>query len=72
MVMLAPCPLCGGKVKITHLYTTTYAIDTTAECVVCGMEFTYSQDFADSKISRVSLRPSFEKLWNHRLEEGET
>lgn len=72
MVMLTPCPFCGGNVKITEYCIMTYSIDTAAECDVCGMEFAYSQDFAGSKTSRVALKPSFEELWNGRTEEAET
>lgn len=72
MIMQATCPFCGGKVKITERSITTYAIDTEAECVCCGMEFAYSQDFTGTKTSRVALKPSFEELWNGRTEEAET
>lgn len=72
MIMQATCPFCGGKVKITERSITTYEIDTEAECIRCGMEFAYSQNFADLKTARVALNPSFEELWNGRTEEAET
>lgn len=71
MVMLTPCPFCGGKVKITDYCKMTYGIDTEAECGRCGMVFTYSQDFAGPKTAPVAIRPSFEELWNGRIKEGQ-
>lgn len=69
-IMLKPCPFCRGKVKITDLRIATYEVATEAECLGCGMEFAYSQDFVASKIARVACQPSFEELWNGQASDG--
>lgn len=70
MAELAPCPFCGGRIKIVERKLSIVNVHTKAECMRCGMLFEYGQDFAYSKKARVAINEPFETMWNRRAEDG--
>lgn len=67
---LKPCPFCGGKVWPEEITTTPYKTETTVRCTACYMRFSYSQEYAFSRVAKVDLRPSFQQIWNRRASDG--
>ena len=63
------CPFCNGSLVYDARKTAIWSIETKCHCDSCGMQFTYNQEFAYSKKSRVPIDEPFEKVWNSRVSE---
>ena len=67
MAKRKPCPFCGGAVRLIQINDTYEWRYSEVQCDVCGMLFTYRQDFAYSFSARVALNESFDDIWNRRV-----
>ena len=70
---LKPCPFCGGYVRFESS-SAIYNRRIYGECLQCGMEFAYQEEYEEilnsSRVLYVPTKEVFENAWNRRADNG--